>query len=213
MNVSATLNVLKLLARPSLCVPHLTVPTFDLVTLPVSKALARANGGERPDIRAVVLDKDNCFAESRTNKVFKQYREHFNILKQLYQGPQLLVVSNSAGTDGYDYQEQASRLEKNTGVKVFRHSTKKPGCSSDVFKHICHTTRKNIYPVKKPSQIAVIGDRLFTDVIMANMMGAWSIWIEDGVVKDDGNLSRVEKRVSRLLGRLNIKPPRVEDGR
>ncbi len=31
-----------------------------------------------------------------------------------------------------------------------------------------------------PSQIAVVGDRLFTDVMMANMMGSHSVWVKDG---------------------------------
>lgn len=41
--------------------------------------------------------------------------------------------------------------------------------------------------VKSPDQIAVVGDRLSTDVMMANIMGFWSIWIKDGVV-DQKNL-------------------------
>lgn len=73
MNVSATVSVFKLLIRPSLCIPHATVSTFDQVPNPVSEALAEANGGKKPDIRAVVLDKDNCFAIPRENSVHKPY--------------------------------------------------------------------------------------------------------------------------------------------
>jgi phosphatidylglycerophosphatase GEP4 len=73
MNVSATLNAFKLIAKPSLCIPHATVPTFDRVPLPLSRALEEANGGERPDIRAVVLDKDNCFAKPKANVIYKPY--------------------------------------------------------------------------------------------------------------------------------------------
>lgn len=36
--------------------------------------------------------------------------------------------------------------------------------------------------VTSPSQIAIVGDRLFTDVMMANMMGAHAFWVKDGVV-------------------------------
>ena len=32
-------------------------------------------------------------------------------------------------------------------------------------------------------QIAIIGDRLFTDVMLANLMGSWSVWVKDGVVE------------------------------
>lgn len=74
MNVSATLNALKLFSRPSLYIPHLTIPTFDRVPLPLSRALESANGGERPDIRAIVLDKDNCFAKPKANVIYEPYK-------------------------------------------------------------------------------------------------------------------------------------------
>jgi phosphatidylglycerophosphatase GEP4 len=40
--------------------------------------------------------------------------------------------------------------------------------------------------VTSPSQVAVVGDRLFTDVMMANMMGSYGIWVKDGVVPNNG---------------------------
>lgn len=43
--------------------------------------------------------------------------------------------------------------------------------------------------VTSPDQIAVVGDRLFTDVMMANMMGFWSVWIKDGVVNHKNHVS------------------------
>jgi phosphatidylglycerophosphatase GEP4 len=35
--------------------------------------------------------------------------------------------------------------------------------------------------VTSPSQIVVVGDRLLTDMMLANMMGSHGIWIKDGV--------------------------------
>lgn len=66
-NVSATLNVFRLLARPGLCLPHATVPTFNELPIPLSRAFGKA------DIRAVVLDKDDCFAVPKTNIVYQPY--------------------------------------------------------------------------------------------------------------------------------------------
>lgn len=37
--------------------------------------------------------------------------------------------------------------------------------------------------ITSPSQIAVVGDRLMTDIMMANMMGSHGFWIRDGVVE------------------------------
>lgn len=80
MNVSATFNVFNLLRNPSLCLPHATVPTFDRVPFSIAPALTAANGGQRPDIRAVVLDKDNCFAKPKSNSIHRPYKVRpFNI--------------------------------------------------------------------------------------------------------------------------------------
>lgn len=73
MNVSAIVNVLRLFANPALCLPHYTIPTFDQLPIPLSKAFANSNNGENPDIRAVVLDKDNCFAIPKQNEIHKPY--------------------------------------------------------------------------------------------------------------------------------------------
>jgi ribonucleotide monophosphatase NagD (HAD superfamily) len=35
--------------------------------------------------------------------------------------------------------------------------------------------------VTKPSQVAFIGDRLLTDVMIANSIGAYAVWTKDGV--------------------------------
>lgn len=45
-------------------------------------------------------------------------------LRQHYPGDKLLIVSNSAGTEDDKDYAQALQLERETGVKVLRHSTK-----------------------------------------------------------------------------------------
>ena len=62
---------------------------------------------------------------------------------------------------------------------MLSHNDKKPGCGSEVMDYF----RK--YPetgVTSPAQVAIVGDRLTTDIMMANMMGAWGFWVKDGVV-------------------------------
>lgn len=65
-------------------------------------------------------------------------------------------------------------------MTVLKHHTKKPGCGSEVLEFLRNAPNSD---VTKANQITVVGDRLFTDVMMANMMGSWSIWLEDGVVE------------------------------
>ena len=72
LNLSASLNIFKLLAKPSLCLPHATVATFDDLPIPLSKAFA--TNGRQVDIRAVVLDKDDCFATPDHNEVYAPYK-------------------------------------------------------------------------------------------------------------------------------------------
>ena len=36
--------------------------------------------------------------------------------------------------------------------------------------------------VTRPDQIAVVGDRITTDVMIANLMGSYAVWVKDGVV-------------------------------
>jgi phosphatidylglycerophosphatase GEP4 len=35
----------------------------------------------------------------------------------------------------------------------------------------------------RPEEIAVVGDRLATDAVMANRMGCWGVWVREGVVE------------------------------
>ena len=247
MNLSATLSVFKLFRDPALCLPHSTVSTFNHIPIPLSKAFVNQHGGKDIDIRAVILDKDNCFAKPKENVVHKPYsvqisallfaqllllffarvrgpygttwrstcsrqiipsvnhvvrnafikigssiliisllQDKFAELRKAYPGSRLLIVSNSAGTSSDPGGKEADLLESNTGVKVLRHSTKKPGCRTEIFHYFRNSPELG---VTRPEQIAVVGDRLFTDVMMANMMGSYGIWIKEGVVEEKGLVS------------------------
>ena len=89
-NLSATLNALRILKSPTLLCPQLTIPTFDHLPIPLSTTL-------KADIRAVILDKDNCFAVPHSKEVYPAYKDTFKKLRKEY-GDQLLIISNSAGT-------------------------------------------------------------------------------------------------------------------
>lgn len=70
-------------------------------------------------------------------------------------------------------------MEKATGVHVLSHSEKKPGCGAEVMEYFkSHPETR----VTSPAHVAIVGDRLTTDIMMANMMGSWGFWVKDGVV-------------------------------
>jgi len=74
MNVPAVLGLFRVIRNPSLCLPQCTVSTFDEIPVPLSKAFTHpARDGKKTDIRAIVLDKDNCFAVPKADHVYPPY--------------------------------------------------------------------------------------------------------------------------------------------
>ena len=75
-------------------------------------------------------------------------------------------------------------MSNNLGVRVLPHTIKKPGCSSTVIDFFSTThrtirissTSTHISQAIKPSELIVVGDRVFTDVLMANSLGSLSVW-------------------------------------
>lgn len=74
LNLSGTFNVFKLLFNPSLCLPHAAVSSFNQLPIPVTRAFGPGEKRTRVDIRAIVLDKDNCFAKAGKNSVHDEYK-------------------------------------------------------------------------------------------------------------------------------------------
>jgi len=92
----------------------------------------------------------------------------------------LLIVSNTAGATTWDRDGKlASEVQKSTGVAVLAHRVKKPGCGDEIMAYFKAHPEAG---VTSPSQIAVVGDRLATDMMLANQMGSYGIWVKDGVV-------------------------------
>ncbi|PSR77491.1 HAD superfamily phosphatase [Coniella lustricola] len=209
LNLSASLNIFKLLANPSLCLPHATIPTFKELPVPLDSAFDSTED-RKVNIKAVVLDKDDCFAVPETNEVYAQYQDRFNALKAAYPGRRLLIVSNTAGALSYDpKRELASELEKATGVTVLSHQTKKPGCGTEIMDYFRKHPETG---VTSPGQIAVVGDRLSTDMMLANLMGSYGVWVKDGVVPLERKsiFSRMEQRLAPFLVARGYAPPRPQ---
>jgi len=181
MNLSGTLNAFKLLFNPGLCLPHCSISTFNDIPVPLSRAFR--HGEKEADIRVVILDKDNCFAIPHQDGIHPPYREKFQELRRAYPGSRLFVLSNTSGTNDDPGHRKAEVLEKNTGVQVLRHSTKKPGCGDEIMKFL--KSQKDV-DITSPSQVAIVGDRLLTDIMMANMMGSYGVWVKDGIPGQKG---------------------------
>lgn len=184
MNLSGTVNALRILYNPSLFLPHLTISTFKDLPVPLKFP------GAGPEIKVVLLDKDNCFAAPHASEVWPAYQDVFAKLRAAYPGDRLMIVSNTAGSSSDRDGAQARVLGAATGVKVFEHhGSKKPGCHGEVLRYLKEETGL----VQDAAEVAVVGDRLMTDVALAGMMGARAVWIRDGVVPSRGVFSLFEK--------------------
>ncbi|ORY71313.1 mitochondrial PGP phosphatase [Pseudomassariella vexata] len=202
LNLSGLVNVFRLLAKPSLCLPHSTASTFNDLPVPLNTAFE----GKKVEIKAVVLDKDDCFAYPETNQIHPPYLERFRQLQKEFPGHKLLIVSNTAGATSYDRDHNlAAELEGATDVSVLLHKVKKPGCKDEI---MAHFKKHPETQVTHPSQIAIIGDRLMTDMMLANMMGSWGIWIKQGVapLKEKSIFARFDLRLGSFLLARGYKP-------
>jgi len=80
MNLSGTINTFRLLYAPRLARPHVVLSQFSDLTFPLGKCIVanvkRLHGIEvpEPDIRAVVLDKDNCISRPHTLEIYPPYK-------------------------------------------------------------------------------------------------------------------------------------------
>lgn len=72
LNLSASVNVFKLLLKPGVCLPHHSIATFNDLPIPLDKGLLK--DGRQASIKAVVLDKDDCFAYPGANEVYGSYK-------------------------------------------------------------------------------------------------------------------------------------------
>ncbi|RKF80678.1 Phosphatidylglycerophosphatase GEP4, mitochondrial [Golovinomyces cichoracearum] len=212
INISATLNLFRLITRPNLCLPQATISTFADLPVPLDEAFSSNEKGNQRNrnvnIEAVVLDKDNCFAVPQTNTVHEPYQKKFEQLKAAYPNGRLLIVSNTAGTISVDPVGQlASEVQKATGVRVLRHAIRKPGCHAEIleyFRHQCPGVN-----ITRPDQIAIVGDRITTDVMLANVMGSYAVWVQNGIVprEETSIFARLEQKLVSLLIRKSYQSP------
>lgn len=183
-----------LLTHPSHILPHLTIPT--LIQLPENNLGAHLQYSQHrpqrqqqqqptknPTIRALVLDKDNTLCPAKTTSFPPSILAKLHSLRQgsFNRPDSILIVSNRAGSHPV-FDNEVGALEKQLAelkIPVFRlpaGSTKKPFCGEEVVQWF-----KERGVVDGPAEIAVVGDRLGTDGIMARTMGSWSVWCRDGV--------------------------------
>ncbi|XP_034931907.2 phosphatidylglycerophosphate phosphatase 1, chloroplastic/mitochondrial isoform X1 [Populus alba] len=140
-----------------LALPHVLVPDVRYI-----------DWGElqRRGFKGVVFDKDNTITVPYSLTIWDPLDASIERCKSVF-GNDIAVFSNSAGLFEYDHDgSKASALEKAIGIKVIRHRVKKPaGTAEEIEKHFgC-----------KSSQLVMVGDRPFTDIVYGNQNGFLTI--------------------------------------
>lgn len=143
--------------------------------------------------KGVVFDKDNCLTLPHEDKLVPELTEAWEECRQAFGEGNVLIVSNSAGTPQFDGGGiQAESIKHHLKAPVLFHKSLKPS-------HSCiHSVRNYFSSLPAPIQnreLVVIGDRIFTDIIMANRMKSLAIWTT-GVWKKESMLLRwMEKKL------------------
>ncbi|KAJ0052101.1 hypothetical protein Pint_01436 [Pistacia integerrima] len=143
-----------------LALPHVSVPDIRYIDW------AELHGR---GFKGVVFDKDNTITAPYSLTLWGPLSSSIERCKSVF-GQDIAVFSNSAGLYEYDHDgSKAKKLEGKIGIKVIRHRVKKPaGTAEEIEKHFgCRS-----------SQLIMVGDRPFTDIVYGNRNGFLTILTE-----------------------------------
>ncbi|KAH7102187.1 HAD phosphatase [Auriculariales sp. MPI-PUGE-AT-0066] len=165
---SALALVVSAAFQPRLLVPHLTIRDLRQLDFVAMRKFGYSGA---------VFDKDNCLTLPLKDNLIPQLTEHWRSCKDAFGPSRVLVVSNSAGTVDDPGAIQAESVSHALGVPVLIHLAKKPGwpCVRDVRREFA----KSAEHLADEQKLAVIGDRLLTDVVLAHRLAknkvSWSL--------------------------------------
>jgi len=156
LNVEALRHLGAALRKPSLLVPHVALNSV----ADLDCAALYAAG-----LRAVVFDKDNTLTPPYADEPSSEAAAAIADAVAVFGRENCVVLSNSVGAAD-DFQcRGAERAEKALGLRVVRHARKKPDCLPDLRAALPHDL----------ADVAVVGDRLLTDVLFANRFGMFAV--------------------------------------
>lgn len=94
-------------------------------------------------------------------------------------------------------------------MPVIRHRVKKPACLGEVLEHF---NRNRTDDEIKAEQLAIVGDRVLTDIAFGNLYGMLTVLVDPFTEEGDNRaaalIRRFEKRtLLPFLQRRNIQPP------
>eukprot|EP00049_Salpingoeca_infusionum_P021774 m.4481 g.4481 ORF g.4481 m.4481 type:complete len:170 (+) comp4501_c0_seq1:75-584(+) len=142
-NLAGIVGVGRAITQPRLLVPSLRVTSIAEVKWQELK--------EQRNISRVVFDKDNCLTSPYALTLHPTVVESWHECLRVFGPDHVSIVSNSSGSLDDPDGKEADAIEHALGVRVLRHTVKKPGCVQEVLDHANEPDS---------SRICVVGDRV-----------------------------------------------------
>ncbi len=115
-------------------------------------------------VRYLVFDKDNTLSETYAFKYYKP-----GIQKAVYEAKTVFGMKNIAILSNSIKKEEFHWIFEQEPVSLIGANSKKPFNFTEIQRHFNNA---------KAEEIAVIGDRLMTDTLLANLNGGISIYVK-----------------------------------
>ncbi|KAI5988154.1 HAD phosphatase [Pisolithus albus] len=158
LNIPGLLAPFQLLWNPRIVLPHVIVTDIRQLNF-----LALRKAG----YRGAVFDKDNCLTIPYKDTLVPELQDSWQECREVFGESNVLIVSNSAGTRDDPGGIQAESVSHHLSVPVLHHGSPKPAyrCISAIRAYFSSLPN----PIQD-HELVVVGDRVFTDVVMANRM-------------------------------------------
>ena len=161
MNLHGIAAAVQSIRRPGLLIPHLHVASMRHLDW----HRIYASG-----VRYIVFDKDNCLTAPHHDQLAEPLQTTWKECRRVFGSENLLLVSNSAGSNSDPQALAAETVSSNLGIPVLCHAAKKPSsqCARQVVEHFLSLAfRRAESSSTSPLHILVIGDRITTDMVFA----------------------------------------------
>ncbi|KAF9804659.1 hypothetical protein IEO21_09312 [Rhodonia placenta] len=157
-NLPGVLIPLHLLVNPRLVIPSVIIKDIRQLDFPELR---------RAGYRGAVFDKDNCLTLPHRDALVPELKDAWRECREIFGENNVLIVSNSAGSRLDAGEIQAESVTFHLSVPVLRHPSFKPSYSC------IGSIRAYFASLPKPildEELIIVGDRLLTDIVMANRM-------------------------------------------
>ena len=158
--------------------PHTIIPNISHLSIPLLK---------QHNIKVLVFDKDNTLTKPYSFDIHQEFLDTWTLLKKEFQ---IVVVSNSAGSHDDPGYKKATKIEQEWGVQVYKSSVKKPNGHEQLLQQL-GVDRKHV---------AMIGDRILTDVLFGRRMGCFTVWCSREITTTGDNVFAMIIRKMEQLG-------------